>query len=80
MFARSSKKKCRVLFAEYLGMNCNKKDKNMPFNIKFFFPQYFKINLFPIGLFAPLYKCSWFCFLEFCLKTLKKEELNFLSK
>ena len=25
----------RVLFAEYLGMNCNKKDNNMSFNIKF---------------------------------------------
>ena len=23
---------CMVLFAKYLGMTCNKKDKNMPFD------------------------------------------------
>ena len=44
---------CRVLFAEYLDMNCNKKNKNMPFDIKLFSLQFIKNHIFlqKLGLF-----------------------------
>jgi len=46
MFVGSSNKMCMVLFAKYLGMTCNKKDKNMPFDdVKII-----KILIFPTEL------------------------------
>jgi len=53
MLQRGSKKMCRVLFAEYLDMNCNKKNKNIPFDIKLFSLQFIKNHIFlqKLGLF-----------------------------